>query len=819
MVTPALSYPGVYVQEVPSGVRTIVGVGTSIGMFIGASGKGPIGHAVRILNYSAFRDRFGEDLTVGQLSQYVRLFFLNGGTDCYVMRIADGALASSVTLRNEANTNDALVLTAKDLGRDGENMRVVVSYAGTQPEVTFNMDLYAWEIQAGQRVKTRRESWKNLSMNPASSSFAPTFLTTNSKLVDAAMPGAPAPLTNGSSQSGRPVAHTGTAGSFRTAWNDRIGANAVTGSNQFRLSLDGSPFLNIDLVHPSFLPVLNVASFAAVGTIRADIANDIRNRIIQQFAAQGFPGATPAVDFIAGPPPTTVGPTETTILRIRSTTNGDVFILPGLANDLAVPLMLGSEQGGVEIASHSARRPAPNGITLRGSDPAVWLALATLTQNAFTPGANGIQLDQFQNPPAVGTVPLLVHFDDLETNAGTDQFYLDANAGSPNGNNDGIRDKLNRMATAINNAATNDPLFRWSASVAGYRLSIVPTEIVEDNFIATQFNVVGFGIGNFLNNVKVYTLGAGGFNIGARQVAGATGTDGAPATPGDYDNAYLTIDSEVDLFNLMVLPPIANAPVPVTSLYGNASTFCQTKRAFLLMDGPDSWTDPQTAVAGLTALRTGVSKDYSAVFYPRITVSENGIRQNIGPAGAIAGLCARIDGTRGVWKAPAGLEADLRGITGLEYVFSDRENGVLNPRAINTLRVFTSGIVNWGARTNQGDDNTPHDYKYIPIRRLALFIEESLYRGLKWVVFEPNDEPLYAQIRLNVGAFMNNLFRQGAFQGQKPKDAYFVKCDTETTTQNDRNLGIVNIMVGFAPLKPAEFVILYLQQMAGQIET
>src|SRR4030095_11364856 len=112
MVTPALSYPGVYVQEVPSGVRTIVGVGTSIGMFIGASAKGPIGHAVRILNYSAFRDRFGEDLTVGQLSQYVRLFFLNGGTDCYVMRIADGALASSLTLRNEAGTNDALVLTA-----------------------------------------------------------------------------------------------------------------------------------------------------------------------------------------------------------------------------------------------------------------------------------------------------------------------------------------------------------------------------------------------------------------------------------------------------------------------------------------------------------------------------------------------------------------------------------------------------------------------------------------------------------------------------------------------------------------------------------
>jgi len=133
--------------------------------------------------------------------------------------------------------------------------------------------------------------------------------------------------------------------------------------------------------------------------------------------------------------------------------------------------------------------------------------------------------------------------------------------------------------------------------------------------------------------------------------------------------------------------------------------------------------------------------------------------------------------------------------------------------------VFPNGIVNWGARTMDGDDDFGSEYKYIPIRRLALFMEESLYRGLKWAVFEPNDEPLWSQIRLNVGAFMHNLFRQGAFQGQTPRDAYFVKCDSSTTTQNDRNLGIVNVVVGFAPLKPAEFVVLTLQQMAGQIET
>jgi hypothetical protein len=105
------------------------------------------------------------------------------------------------------------------------------------------------------------------------------------------------------------------------------------------------------------------------------------------------------------------------------------------------------------------------------------------------------------------------------------------------------------------------------------------------------------------------------------------------------------------------------------------------------------------------------------------------------------------------------------------------------------------------------------------VRRLALFIEESLFRGTQWVVFEPNDEPLWSQIRLNVGAFMQNLFRQGAFKGTTPREAYFVKVDAETTTQNDINLGIVNVVVGFAPLKPAEFVIIKIQQIAGQIET
>jgi phage tail sheath protein FI len=178
---------------------------------------------------------------------------------------------------------------------------------------------------------------------------------------------------------------------------------------------------------------------------------------------------------------------------------------------------------------------------------------------------------------------------------------------------------------------------------------------------------------------------------------------------------------------------------------------------------------------------------------------------------------ARIDASRGVWKAPAGVEASMRSISGLTVKLTDRENGVLNQKAVNCLRVFPSGIVNWGARTLFGDDSFGSEWKYVPVRRLALMLEESLFRGTKWVVFEPNDEPLWAKIRLNVGAYMMSLFRQGAFQGTAPKDAFYVKCDKETTTQDDINKGIVNIEVGFAPLKPAEFVIIKIQQMAGEL--
>ncbi|MFB3921941.1 MAG: phage tail sheath family protein [Terriglobia bacterium] len=281
---------------------------------------------------------------------------------------------------------------------------------------------------------------------------------------------------------------------------------------------------------------------------------------------------------------------------------------------------------------------------------------------------------------------------------------------------------------------------------------------------------------------------------------------------------------KADLFNLLCIPPNARGGDVPDDVYQEALSYCVKRRALLIVDSKNAWASVSAASTGLTGMNlTGDQARNGAIYFPRIMQADpmlNGQIDTFVPCGLIAGVMARTDAQRGVWKAPAGIDAALNGVMGLRYEMTDAENGQLNPLGINCLRTFpVFGRVVWGARTLRGADAAADEYKYVPVRRLALFLEESLYRGTKWVVFEPNDEPLWAQIRLNVGAFMQNLFRQGAFQGKTPRDAYFVKCDSETTTQNDINLGIVNILVGFAPLKPAEFVIIKIQQMAGQIAT
>ncbi|MEO6979180.1 MAG: phage tail sheath C-terminal domain-containing protein [Mucilaginibacter sp.] len=311
------------------------------------------------------------------------------------------------------------------------------------------------------------------------------------------------------------------------------------------------------------------------------------------------------------------------------------------------------------------------------------------------------------------------------------------------------------------------------------------------------------------------------------------GNDGDVLTFQDYEGdegnktgMYALI--KADLFNILCIPPAERGRDTAVTTYQKAMKLCVDKRAMLLVDPPIAWgSSPATAtanaLAGLSSL--GLSGTYArnaALYFPCVIEADplrNNQTDTFVPSGIVAGIMSRTDTTRGVWKSPAGIDAALNGIQGLQVSLTDAENGQMNPLGINNLRTFPlAGSVVWGARTLRGADQFADDYKYVAVRRTALFLEESLYRGTQWVVFEPNDEALWAQIRLNIGAFMQNLFRQGAFQGTTPKQAYLVKCDSETTTQNDINNGVVNILVGFAPLKPAEFVIIQIQQLAGQID-
>ncbi len=316
-------------------------------------------------------------------------------------------------------------------------------------------------------------------------------------------------------------------------------------------------------------------------------------------------------------------------------------------------------------------------------------------------------------------------------------------------------------------------------------------------------------------------------STGLKYTAFSSGSDGNPITDADVTggkNAKTGIYAleKADLFNLLCIPPLTPGDTGTDVGVGtwvDALKYCTDRRAMLIVDAPGTWTDPrQVAASDFAAF--GVTRDpNAAVFFPRVRLPDP-LKENrldtFAPCGAVAGVFARTDTQRGVWKAPAGRDAALFGVQELAVKMTDPENGLLNPLGVNCLRTFPlAGSVVWGSRTLRGADELVDQWKYIPVRRLALFIEETLYRNTQWVVFEPNDEPLWAQVRLNLGAFMQDLFRKGAFQGRSPREAYLVKCDRETTPQYDIDRGIVNIVVGFAPLKPAEFVVIKIQQLAG----
>lgn len=755
------TYPGVYIQEIPGGVRTIVGVSTSVTAFVGPAKRGPIDKAVHIFNFSDFERFFGGLAKDSDMSYAVRQFFTNGGSDAWVVRVAKNATAATKTLQNSAN-KDVLKITALDEGKAGNEIEVQVDHKTINPASTFN-------LRVGDEI------YLGLSMNSNDPHYVEDAINGISRLVEVKRVHDLSGLGKGTSISGE-IEDAGTVLDER--------------HNQLRISVNGSQPVSIQIALPADVSGEDPA--ARLATLCSSIQAKVRAAANGDTALSAF----------------TCEPNQENNRIVM--TSGDageassVRVLSGIQNDAASRLKLGTIHGGQEIDAVSVIRP--DEVPARGSLTSGVLADEDLTGPPSLPG-NGnrsffISID--------GYGPDII---DTGTEAATGATLQEK-----------LQNIAGRIQAKVRALKTSNPAYmNFTCSVTSQNRLILASGSRGTGSTVTVSEVTGDGLAKGLKLLSDAT-------VSQPTDLKLEGGNEEPFTEAEAYNIYIASRADrkgiyaledVDIFNLLCLPGVTDSGILMDS-----TSYCQERRAFMIIDAPHEKNKPPMKPSEMVAAISGTAlpkSDYAAVYYPWIEIADplkGGKLRLCPPSGTIAGIYARIDSTRGVWKAPAGTDAVLSGAQAVKYRLTDMENGTLNPLGVNCIRIFPAfGVLAWGARTLLGADQMASEYKYIPIRRLALFIEESLYRGTQWVVFEPNDESLWAQIRLNIGAFMHSLFIQGAFQGQTPKEAYFVKCDRETTTQDDINKGIVNIVVGFAPLKPAEFVIIQIQQIAGQIQT
>ncbi|MBX6323810.1 MAG: hypothetical protein IRY94_18495, partial [Rhodospirillaceae bacterium] len=485
-----VSYPGVYVVEVPSGVHTITGVATSIAAFLGRAAKGPMNKAVRCLSFADFSRAFGTPVPDSDLGHNVRLFFANGGTDCYVVRLAAGAQEARLVLRSAAGQN-MLVVTAKNPGIWGNGLRLEVNYNTPNPDESFNLTV----IEEDGTTEVSRETHSALSMDPASPRFAPDFVTQSSALVDVALhadaqPGGAADIAvlansfAGFSQSR--VFQTTPLAAFRTAF-----AAMLTATPQFQISVDGGPFVPITLADV-LTPLPANWTLAAMAARLQQVIND------QLLLAA--PGASVAVSW------QTAGNVST--LRIASATPlaRSVNIRRSPADDFSGPAMLGLDQGGIEPARYSNFRPVPTAAFFAPVDQVI--ALGSLQRDDIT----SIAID--------GLPPVAFSFAAM-TPAPTDPWFLDSGGGG-----DGIREKLRAIAAAVNAVAG----LPWRAEVWGYHLAIIarsgPISTTPASIVSAANALLGGA--NFVRNSRRYTLGSTGSSpFQLPPVAADAGTDGS----------------------------------------------------------------------------------------------------------------------------------------------------------------------------------------------------------------------------------------------------------------------------------------------------
>ncbi|MFC5884180.1 phage tail sheath C-terminal domain-containing protein [Kitasatospora sp. CM 4170] len=687
-----LAQPGVYIEEIPSGVHTITGVATSVTAFVGRTARGSVDRPVTITGFDGFVREFGGLWSGSLLGFAVRDFFLNGGGQAVIGRLyREPATPSKGYAALAFGTGDQQVsLRAASPGAWGNALRARVEVTGAPAGELFTLVVL-------DRGTNRSERHAGVSLYADHPRCVRTVLERESALVRWAVPPLTPPAPGGARV--RPL-----PGPDPTAWQDAAG-RAEAGAAE------------------------------AEGPLKAAVA-DLAKASAARSAAEAEAARAKAEHTVAES-------------AKRSATDA------GTAAE--------AERARAEDGVKSAGKEVDDAKKLDQNVPAnrqkLADAQAKLAQAQTAAAGAGQAADRAAAALAQRTT---------EAAAAADRETATAKAA------DDARAAAANAATAEQGARTDFATAKAAAADAADQLG---------------------------------------------------GADGADLT--DTEEVRRQCErllDQVDLFNLLCIPPYRQNGADVEPvLYDQAAAYCKRRRAILLVDPPSGWSTVDRAVTGFRAEadELGGRGPNAAVYFPRLrrpNPFKSDAPEDFVPCGAVAGVLARVDGARGVWKAGAGLEAGLVGVPELSVRVSDGGNGLLNPLGVNCLRSFpVVGRVVWGARTLAGADVLASEWKYLPVRRLALFVEESLFRGTQWVVFEPNGEALWAEVRLNVGAFMQQLFRQGALQGRSPREAYFVKCDGETTTQADRDRGVVNIRVGFAPLKPAEFVVVQVQQLSEQL--
>jgi phage tail sheath protein FI len=810
------TYPGVYIQELVSPVHTIAGVATSITAFVGYTARGIDNRAELIFSFSDFERLFGGLAADSELSYAVQQFFQNGGTQAYVVRVprtgAGGAQvvfdALTFTALSSGSWANGELLVDVDYNNLYKNVAGSVGVTAASAKVTGTGTAFQSALKAGQFLVFASDATQT--------PYQILSIADDKTLTLAANYGGATQASTTAIVSADPTAFNltitndvdGTVESFPSVSLNSSRQNYVlavvndpdNGSQLVNVSLAGAPPAN----PPAISGVVSTTLLA--GTVVVTLTGT---------AATGTAKLTQGSAAVTG-----TGTAFSTDLKVGQSV---VFGADPTATQYQVQA----------IASSTA-------LTLSSNYAGVNAAASTVS--GLGSGALkdfGVQLNV--TSPSTPPAPLPLDVKIFSKNVPVPQTVTGLAAQLQSAINAALAVQMpGASVTCSVSAIGSNQSIRVNAAIPQFPDAVLtigtPAAALSD--LSTILGLKAPGTANVAHYATGTGNGSGVNGWGGQQTSSQAGADGS-GLPGSGDligdpalfTGIYALD-KVDLFNLLCIPDATRAQagnpsaldstVDPNAIYGAAIAMCDRRRSFLLLDAPPN----VNTVSGAVDYKTSglvVHDANGAVFFPRLRLPDplNSFQlRTFAPSGVVAGLYARIDSTRGVWKAPAGTEATLSGVQGLVYKLNDAENGVLNPLGMNCFRTFpVYGNVLWGSRTLVGSDADANQWKYVPVRRIALYLEESLYRGTQWVVFEPNDEPLWAAIRLNVTSFMQELFRKGAFQGQTPADAYFVKCDKETTTQDDIDRGIVNILVGFAPLKPAEFVIIQIEQLAGQSQT